>query len=487
MKWLKRDPGQAKRRGSSFATRAFKSGGYTIAVSLLVLCAVIAANLFVGQIPTTYTKFDTTSQQLFTFSRQTTDILKSLKTDVTLYLVAESGKEDKTTAELLARYKALSGRITVENVDPVVFPDFAREFTSESLGDNDVIVKSGLRSQVIKSSEIYVEDYSDYYYSGTVDTSFDGENALTSAIGYVTSEDLPIVYALSGHGEGELSADLQSAVKKDNMVLRPLSLLSLEAVPEDADCLLIVAPASDIGREESQKILAYLENGGRMVLLTDYGENEMPVLAKLMENYGVAAVKGLVVEGSANNYVPRYPHYLLPSIQSHEITAPLIEGKLYALLPVAHGIKTLDSYRSTLTVTSLLKTSGSAYAKASVTAGSTLEKESGDVSGPFDLGVAITETYNGKETRIVWFSTSKFLDSGANQMVSGANQDLFLNSLGFMCQRESSISIRSKSLMGQRLTVPGGTAGFLGAAIAILLPLAVIGIGIFVYAKRRKR
>ncbi len=491
MKWLKKGPqetsGEARRRGSSFQTRAFKSGGYTILVSLILVAAVIAVNLFVGQIPSIYTKFDTTGQQLFTLSQQTTDVLQNLKTDVTLYLVAQSGQEDKTISEMLSRYKALSDKITVTDVDPVTSPNFTKEFTSDTLDGNSVIVKSELRSQVIKNSEIYVEDYSNYYYNGSVDTSFDGENALTSAIDYVTSETLPVVYALSGHGETELSGDLSSAVKKENMTLKSLSLLSLDAVPEDADCLLIYAPTSDLSQDEADMILKYLENGGHMLLLTDYGQKEMPVLAKLMENYGVQAVNGLVVEGNSNNSLRNYSHYLLPNIQSHEITTPLVTGKLYALMPIAHGIKVLDSYRSTLTITSLLKTSDSAYAKPNVTNGSTLEKESGDIAGPFDIGVAITENYDDKQTKIVWFSTSQFLDSSIDQMVSGANQDLFLNSLGFMCERANSISIRSKSLMSQRLTVPSSAAGLMGALITIILPLVVIGIGIFVFVKRRKR
>jgi LPXTG-motif cell wall-anchored protein len=72
-------------------------------------------------------------------------------------------------------------------------------------------------------------------------------------------------------------------------------------------------------------------------------------------------------------------------------------------------------------------------------------------------------------------------------MVSGANYDLFLNSLGWMTSRTNSISIRSKSLMSEKITVPAGDASMWSIAITVLLPLAVIGIGIFVFVKRRKR
>ena len=73
---------------SVFQTRRFKSGGYTVLVSVIVVLVVVAVNLFVGQLPTTVTKIDTTTQKLYTFSEQTEQLLKNLKDDVTLTLVA---------------------------------------------------------------------------------------------------------------------------------------------------------------------------------------------------------------------------------------------------------------------------------------------------------------------------------------------------------------------------------------------------------------
>ena len=182
-----------------------------------------------------------------------------------------------------------------------------------------------------------------------------------------------------------------------------------------------------------------------------------------------------------------YQHYLLPNVETHDITQPIIDKNLYVLMPIAEGIVKLDSYRSTLTITDLLTTSDSAYNKANPEKITSLERADGDISGPFDLGVAVTETVGDKETRLVWFSCSAFLQDQVNEMVGGSNQDLFLNSLNWMCERENNISIRAKSLDQEYLTVPDGTASFWGAIIAVILPLSVIGAGIFVVVKRRKR
>jgi ABC-2 type transport system permease protein len=157
------------------------------------------------------------------------------------------------------------------------------------------------------------------------------------------------------------------------------------------------------------------------------------------------------------------------------------------LMPIASGIVKLDEYRSSLTITELLTTSDSAYNKADPNNITTLEREDGDTSGPFALGVAISETVNDAESRMVWFSTSQFLNDQVNEMVGGSNQDLFLNSLGWMCERENSISIRSKSLSQDYLTVPEGSANLWSVLIAVVLPLAVLSVGIVIVVKRRKR
>ena len=46
-----KDPAQKK--PSLLKSRRFKSGGYAVLVSIVVILVVVAANLFVGQLPST--------------------------------------------------------------------------------------------------------------------------------------------------------------------------------------------------------------------------------------------------------------------------------------------------------------------------------------------------------------------------------------------------------------------------------------------------
>ena len=60
----------------------------------------------------------------------------------------------------------------------------------------------------------------------------------------------PRIYILEGHGEAGLPASFREQLEKENFETGTLSLLTVDAIPEDADCVMIYAPESDISQEE---------------------------------------------------------------------------------------------------------------------------------------------------------------------------------------------------------------------------------------------
>jgi ABC-2 type transport system permease protein len=449
----------------------------------------VVINLLVSALPAQYTQLDATSNQLFSISDQTKKVLKGLDDSVTVYWVVRSGQEDDTIDSLLDRYKGLSSKITVVKRDPDVYPTFAQQYT-DSVSDNSLVVECGERSRYVDYYEIYEYDYSNYYYTGSYDVSFDGESALTSAISYVVSDDLPKVYTLTGHGETELSSTFSTAVEKENIELDSLTLLTEGAVPEDADALLICEPQRDISTEEKDLLLAYLQEGGKLFLLTSpLQDGSLTNLEAVMEEYGVTAQEGIVVEGSQNNYAWGYPFCLLPNLSSHDITDPLSENGYYVLLPTAQGLTVADELRDGLSVSQLLTTSSSAFSKIAGYSLNTYEKEDGDIDGPFALAVAVTETLDDdQETRIVWVSSGYLLDETYNEMISGGNQDFFLNSLNWMCQQdESSLSIHAKSVSYSYLTMSSSVSSWLTILVVALIPLAYLGVGVYIWVRRKRR
>lgn len=369
-------------------------------------------------------------------------------------------------------------------------PAFVRQYAEGAVYNNSLVVESAERHTYVSHEDIYEYDYTDYYSTGDCDLRFAGESALTGAIDRVTGGDLPRMYTLMGHGEPSMSAAFKSAVEKENVDIVELTLLAEGVVPEEADCILIHDPQRDISEEERELLLAYLQGGGKLLLITDPPPEEepRPNLEMLMEYYGVSANRGIVIEGRQGNYALGTPYYLLPNIESHTITAPLGTEGYYVLLPLGQGLTAGGTERETLSVTELLTTSSAAFSKIAGYALESYEKERGDISGPFALAVAVTESIDEeKETGIVWVSAASLLDEQTNMQVSGGNQDFFLNSIHWLCGKEQGISIHAKSLAYDYLTMDSGTSTVLTLLIVGLLPLGYLGIGISTWTRRKKR
>lgn len=473
----------------SFRTRTFRVGGYSVAATAIVLAIAVAVNLFAGALPASITQFDTTANQVFTVSEQTEALVSGLEEEVTIYWIVRSGYEESYIDTLLDQYKALSDKIKVVKKDPDVNPTFAESYT-DSLTENSLVVESGSKSRYVDYNDIFVMDYEAYYYYGEQNWSFYGESEVTSAIDYVISEDLPKVYVLTGHGEASIPTTFSTAVEKENIELEDLTLLTEEYVPEDADCLLIYAPQRDISEDEKAKIEEYLGNGGNMILITDPPQDGALInLDALMAQHGVIASDGIVVEGSQNNYVWGTPYYLLPNLESHTITSPLINSGYYVLLPISQGLTICEDLPETVSVSELLTTSSSAFSKAAGYDLTTYEKEEGDIDGPFALAVAITEAVDDDiYSDIIWVASSSLLDEQTNEMVSGGNQDFFLNMLNYLCDsEESNISIHAKSLSNEYLTMDSGTASLLTVLILGVIPVAYLSVGIIIWYRRKRR
>ena len=470
---------------ASFNSRAFRVGGYSVAATAIVIAIAVVVNVLVGALPERFTKPDTTSVGLFSLTEETEQAVAALQEDVTVYWLVQSGYEDSAVEKLLGRYEALSGHIKVEKIDPDVYPTFVTKYVSDGVYNNSLIVEQGERFRYIGNDAIYVYDYSSYYSTGTYTASFAGEAELTSAIDYVTRDSMPVLYYLSGHGETVLPSAFSSAVEKQNYSLRELSLLTVNAVPEDADGLLIYAPQSDISKQELQMLQNYLQAGGRLYLISQPVEPALKNLEALMADYGVTTVDGIVVEGNQNYYAWGTAYDVLPDLTSHEITSALIDGGYYVRVPVAQGLQVSEELPEGVSVTELLTTSDQAFSKIAGYGLTTYEKEAGDIDGPFALSVAITD--DETQAAVVWVTSGYLADSQTNSEVAGGNLDFFLNGLNWLCQpEEGSFSIHAKSLDYEYLTLDGGTAGLLIFLVVVVIPMGYLGVGLMIHMRRKR-
>ena len=457
---------------------AFQGGTYALTITAVVLAILVVLNILVSALPSGLTKFDISASKLYSITSNTKVVVNALDKDVTIYWIVQSGEEDDVIETLLGKYDSLSDHITIVKKNPDVYPTFAEQYTNEPVQNNSLVVECGERSRFIGYDDIYVQEMDIYSYS--YNTSFDGEGALTSAIDYVTTEDLPQLYVLEGHGEQELPANFKEQIEKENIETNTLSLLTVDEIPEEADALLIYEPSSDLSKEEVDMLYEYAEAGGKLLVIA--GPTEDGILENLyglLTNYGVETCEGIVVEGNRDNYTMQ-PHILLPQMSSHKITDSLIEESYYPNMPISQGMLVNDSSSA---VTALLTTTDKSFSKIAGYDLTTYEKEEGDIDGPFAVALSIDCANEGQ---IVWFSSAAFLDDMYNALSSGSNSDLAMNALSSLIGESEAMAIRSKSLNYNYLSITDSTASLLKTLMIGVFPLGYLGIGAVVILKRRR-
>ena len=471
--------------------KILRHGSYSIGVMAIVIAIVVVLNLVIQELPSSFREIDLSSEKLYTIGDQTKELLDDLDKDVDLYYIAQDGTESTDIQRLLERYKERSEHIKVEQKDPAVYPTFTQQYTSDSVSNNSIIVVCGDKSRVVNYSDMYETSINYQTYTQET-TAFDGEGQLTSAINYVISDNMPVLYTLEGHNEASMGTAMTETIQKANIEIQSLNLLTQDRVPEDASCLFIFAPSTDMSEEEANKIIEYLENGGKALIISNYTDEEMPNFESVLENYGVRPVDGIVMEGDTAHYISQNPYYLLPNIESNDVTSGLSSQSRYVLMPLAQGIETLDNIRDSLDIQSILTTSDSAYSKTDLENMQTMEKEDSDIDGPFDLGVSITEDVgDDAQTQIVYYASSSIFDDTIDSYVSGTNYELLSSSLSWLCQSEAdntnTISIPSKSLDTSMLTISAADVNFWSIFVTAVIPVCILLIGFGIWMKRRKQ
>ena len=462
--------------------QATKGGSYSLAVTAMVLAILVAVNLFVSALPARTTKYDISASKLYSITSNTKVVVNALEQDVTIYWVVQSGKEDDVIENLLSKYESLSDHIQVVKKNPDTYPTFAQQYTDKTVQNNSLIVECGDKSRFIALEDIYIGELNPYTgaYSAT---DFDGEGAITSAIDYVVSEDYPQLYVLEGHGEAKLPTAFAQQIEKENMQTQSFSLLTVDGIPAEADCILIYAPESDISPEEKDMLASYVSSGGKLLVMAGaVEEGILPNLYSLLSSYGVAAHEGIVIDTDREHYAFGMPYILMPDLADSAVTDSLREEKYYAIMPLSLGL-TLDGDTGNGTVMELLTTSSASFSKAAGFDLSTYEWEAGDTKGPFALGVSIEDNSGGK---ICWFTSSQFLDEMYNAYSSGGNMDLAMNALSDLIGESEAMAIRSKSLNYNYLTISDSTSSLLKVLMISVFPLAYLGTGLCVILRRKK-
>lgn len=473
----------------SFTNMNFRKGTYSAGISAIVIAIVVVINMLAGQLPENIKTIDLSNQKYYTVGKTTKNVIKKVKNDVTVYQLATKGNSDSQIKKLLNNYKSLNSKIEIKTLDPEKQPGLVTKYGASNASNNSIIVVSGDRYKLVDYNEIYQTDYSDYYSSGNTSKSFDGEGQITSAINYVTTDDLPKMYNLTGHDEQQLSSIITDAIAKQNIETAALNLLTSATVPEDCDILSIVCPTKDCSKEEADAIINYLKAGGKVMMVMSYTGTETPNFENIMAEYGLELGDGYVFETDGQHYY-QTGYYVIPEVGSCDITSSL-SGNMYALAPMSRAIIKKSDARDTLTVNEILTTTDKSYSDVDYGNGMTQDgnntKASDDTDGPFSIATAVSEKVDDKESKLVVFGSYAMFTDNVVGTFSLINTDLVTNSLTWMSDKEAStVSIAAKSMDVSTNTIAASSANIWTAFTVVFIPVLVLGAGFVVWMLRRK-
>lgn len=467
---------------------------YTVAAAVILLAVLIVVNLIVASLPSDITVLDTSPNNMYTLSETTEKYLRGLDTPITIWYLCSGGEENDKIRNFLDRYPALSDKVSLKVVDPVAEPNFVGKYTDAELNNFSIIVEGAKRFKVIDFYELmyYYNEYIGkmtaeelnmyYQYYPSIFTQykttefFAGDNMITGAIEYVCADSVPTLYTLEGHGEsGFASLVKDSYIENVGVNCSSLNIAIDGEIPADCTCLVINNPASDITAAEAEKINAYVDGGGNVMLVTSPAAAVFENLSAVTAHLGMSAIEGTVYEGDSSKHYSRTPQYIYPTVSSdHDAVADFIETGYTALVPNAHGIS-FDGAEG-VTVTELLTTSEKAYA---VTADG-----NGDPHG-FILAAAAEKG----ESRFVWIASADFAADTFLYGTNGGNFYCFCSMLNWMQEgyKSSLPEISAVEMTANTLTISDAQTNLWGNILIFAIPGIVItgGLAYWIYRRRR--
>jgi len=138
-----------------------------------------------------------------------------------------------------------------------------------------------------------------------------------------------------------------------------------------------------------------------------------------------------------------------------------------------------------ITVEKLLSSNERSWGETDMKSPEASFDEKKDLKGPVSLAVVATKDLgNDKKARLIVYGDSDFASNGFSG--TQGNGNLFMNSVSWLAQDESFISIRPKDPTDRRLTLTEAQSRMVSYVSVVLLPISILIAGISVWMNRRK-
>ncbi len=326
-----------ERPGTSRSRKALSAVGVFAAVVLAVNANVLVARW--------YTRWDVTSEGLYTLSHATKATLAAIAEPIqVVVLLSRDDALLPRVRQMLSAYSGETTRLEVRYVDPQRNP---AEFAA--IQERYKILTGRTEDDKLVTDAAIVIARRDRAWFVTADdvTAFDDEGrakprleqALTEGIANVLSSERAVLCFSEGHQEASLGdvgpnglAELRHALERNNFDVTPVNLEQPDADRALSRCraLTIVGPEVPFSKEAAARAVRYVEQGGSAALFASARVGSEGVvretgLEPIAALAGVKLGHDVVLEADPSARLPRGAGEVFFAVpKAHEITNGLV-------------------------------------------------------------------------------------------------------------------------------------------------------------------
>jgi len=478
-------------------------GTTTIILVAIVIACYIGLNWGAEQLK--IENLDFTSKKLYSLSDATKERIKNLDENITIQLI---NMEDYAytdyygnllvngnyVIEYANKYPTVSDKVVLEEINDLEARVDLQTKYGITTENAIIVVKKGEEEKIISVSDLYTVDYTSGKY---IDKT---EEAITNTIVELTIDEKPRIYVLTGKAYNDpqksLAVVATRLIEESNEV-ELLDILTKGTIPEDCDCLIISTLKQDLSELERDKILEYINNGGKLLILSSQNtlKTETPNFDQILAQYGVSINYGVVLEQDNSKTLYDTPNMILAEASSTFMDKLDMSLRLFLVNP--GKIEFADSTKLEelgVTYEKIASTSEKSFIRTDFSQQTNTRTDKDFEEGSCIVGAKVTKKISEeKSSQLIIYSDETFASTA--QLIVGPqliyavymynNEDVVLNSVSHLIEREDTIVIRKTDEV-QNYSVTDQEDAIIKTIIFVVpVIIIIIGIGVWVYRRRK--
>ncbi|MBR4910348.1 MAG: GldG family protein [Clostridia bacterium] len=497
-----------------------KKGTYTVAITALVLAALILVNWLVDTLGKRFhLEYDMTPDKSYSVNGENLEYIKNVNDKITITvlsakysyvsnlsrLAAEyyyvSGYDDESyyeqTLALLEKYGEYNDNIKIEFLD--ISDAEANLLINKYKNDNpfygDMIVscESNERYKVVRFADIYQYDTENVYYQYAIQGN-NLETALAGAIAYCVSARTPKCVVFTGHSSEDYSQYYTEFLKKYNYDFDVIGSQIISEISDEYDMAVIVAPTADFIEGELDLLSSFLKNGGKLskglIYFGSICDHRLPNLEEFLAQWGIV-INGYIAIDEQLKETPYYSYMISEPAngQDDSFDDSILSGISQCITTYNIPLETGDPVSPTVKVNGVMKCSETTIIADMNESGDGLDYSEIGERQCYTVIESRDYTYdenNNLVTSYVYaFSSLDFIGGQAE------NEDYQNKNITLACSDRAAhftsegLNFITKTVKSETFIAKPEETNRVRVIFQWALPLIIVAISIFIYVKRR--